>query len=196
MDIKTKEKIITGLEKNARVYIKLESGTYVQGLVEDVEFCCNLHGDSWHIIHLKHENDLSMYDSRNISEVLKVISSDDDDVLICKNMFETDNVPYGLDDPKFLNAVIENWSDYDELKKLEIAEIIACSMDSCLLKAILDTHSYLINQYKEVYRVAEKAITEKETEDTKVGTIGNAIKNLLLIACAASAAKTLAEEDK
>ena len=192
MDIKTKEKIITGLEKNARVYIKLESGTYVQGLVEDVEFCCNLQGDSWHIIHLKHENDLSMYDS----EVLKVISSDDDDVLICKNMFETDNVPYGLDDSEFLNAVIENWSDYDELKKLEIAEIIACSMDSCLLKAILDTHSYLINQHKEVYRVAEKAITEKETEDTKVGTIGNAIKNLLLIACAASAAKTLAEEDK
>ena len=38
MDIKTKEKIITGLEKNARVYIKLESGTYVQGLVEDVVF--------------------------------------------------------------------------------------------------------------------------------------------------------------
>lgn len=191
--IRIKEKIIAGLKKGAKIEVIFDNGVRIKGIVEEVELCSNLEHKSWHKVYLNVAGEIYEYDSRTDAEVMKCVMPENEGVLMCKNMFETYNIPFGLSDDEFMQAVFENWDKYEDYQKEEITDIMACSINGEILKDIFDMCVLMQKNYKENYEKMIKIVEEKE-EETKAGTIGNAIKNMFLVACAASMA-SLTEKD-
>lgn len=191
--IRIKEKIIAGLKKGTKIEVIFLNGVRIKGTVEEVELCSNLEQKSWHKVYLNVAGKIYEYDSRMDAEVIKCVMPENEGVLMCKNMFEIYNIPFGLSDGDFMQAVFENWDKYEDYQKEEITDIMACSINGGILRDIFDMYVLMQKNYKENYEKMNKLVEEKE-EETKVGTIGNAIKNMLLIACVASMA-SLPEKD-
>ena len=185
--IRIKEKIIAGLKKGTKIELIFTNGVRIKGTVEEVELCSNLEHKSWHKVYLNVAGKIYEYDSRMDAEVMKCEMPENEGVLMCKNMFEIYNIPFGLSDDEFMQAVFENWDKYEDYQKEEITDIMACSINGDILRDIFDKYVLMQKNYKENSEKMIK-IVEKKEEETKVGTIGNAIKNMLLIACAASVA--------
>lgn len=192
--IRIKEKIIDGLKKGTKIEVIFLNGVRIKGTVEEVELCSNLEQKSWHKVYLNVAGKIYEYDSRMEAEIMKCVMPENEGVLMCKNMFEIYNIPFGLSDGEFMQAVFENWDKYEDYQKEEITDIMACSINGDILRDIFDKYVLMQKNYKENYEKMIKLVEEKE-EETKAGTIGNAIKNMLLIACAASVA-SLTETEK
>lgn len=191
--IRIKEKIIAGLKKGTKIEVIFLNGVRIKGTVEEVELCSNLEQKSWHKVYINVAGKIYEYDSRMDAEVRKCVMPENEGVLMCKNMFEIYNIPFGLSDDEFMQAVFENWDKYEDYQKEEITDIMACSINGDILRDIFDKYVFMQKNYKENYEKMIKFVEEKE-EETKVGTIGNAIKNMFLVACAASVA-SLPEKD-
>lgn len=167
MDKKIKEKIIAGLKKDTVVYITFEDGTGVEGIIEDIEYHSNLNGESWHEILLEVGNKSFKYDSREIFNISKSIVHEDNDVILCKNMFEIYDVPHGLSDRKFVKHVIDNWEKYNDNAKDELSSVIAASMNGEILQEIFDMCVYMQKSYEEDRTKVIKLMADNTNEMEK-----------------------------
>ena len=162
--IRVKERIIVGLDKGAKIEIVFTGDSRIRGVVEDVELCTNLNMENWHKVYLNVAGKRFEYDSRTDSDIVRCVMPKEDDVIICKNMFEIYNIPFGLSDNEFLKAVIENWNGYEINQKEEIARSIACSINGDILKDILDAYVFMQKCHDEDSTKVIKLIDEKAEE--------------------------------
>lgn len=169
MNEQHKEKLIANLEKGTEVFLVLNDDTGIIGTVERNVLCWEETDGNWHELTVYVGGQHITINSNNIKEVRKCIpqSENKQNQIIGKDGFEIYNIRYGLSDVDFLKSVLDSWDDLEDDAKEEIAEVIAPSLTSVMLRDIFGAYAVVENDNKRLHGEVMKLLDDLEEQINK-----------------------------